>query len=364
MKRLAFAVAGLALALCAVPARSTEDGYVNSEGYTWKSPYWWYDGTPYVRKQVAYTAYTTSYSYPSYSYGYGYSYPTYYQTPYTYYKYTYTAVPLPKASDPDFRSKLIDVYAAQRKYEAVNIKQRVDQEAFNESVRVLGLDSVFKYVGAVGSPYNGYSSANSYGQVSTTAYGHTVQQLTDIYGTANPDILPQAAARLTERAVEFAAQTGAQLNNATAAQVQGTIRAAEIRAKGEAAALALKAAAADPSFHLKTTKTYYGVTPAGQVESRQVQLTPQEYRVQACGQCHSGKNVMGKFDVTLWDKFTDAQLDNAWERVTTDDPDKLMPRDLKDPTKPGHKMSTEQAEYLFGKQPVRAEVQPPARPQN
>lgn len=331
------------------------EGSVDASGYTLRKGFYWKDSVAYVRTQVQ-VPYTT---YSSYYYC-----GRYYSTPSTSYKneYKYTAVDIPKAGDPAYLEKLLNIYSVRAKYDADLVKSRVDTENFAAAVRVLGLEqNLFRYSGTIGSPYNGepypaqsvhYSSAGVNGK---TIYGHSYQQLADIYGAADINILFQAAGRTTENAQTLAGQAHNNLTGTIERVNQGMARVAETQANSvafaqmtAALAQAVRELKAAPSAHIQSQGTGFSISPKGYlVEPLPApavqQLTPAQFRQQACAACHSGERIEGGLDVTRFSEWTVAQKAKTLKRLTSGD----MPRDMTDPSKPGVRLTPEQVQLFF-----------------
>lgn len=318
------------------------NGFVNSDGYTFNSGYWYYGASP-----QAY--YRTLISTPGY-YSYGYYYPgsSYYQ---------YTAYYPPKAAvsytDPDWRTKLLDIAQQRDKTEGKVRLGAFEQQYFLESVRALGLEGNFTWrgYGAV-PPYPVIGAAHyaqSYGANATTQYGYSYSTIAQLYGdNTNLNSLYQQAAQLTRQLLQLGGEANAGFQALVNTEGGNRARVAEIIVKGQMAMQILNALNA-PST-VETRGFSFKVEPNGNVQRQEQNVSPETknelmrlWKINAdarCAECHSGKTVKGGFNLADYPRYDPAQKQAVWLRLTTTDPDKVMPR-LKDGT-PGRRLTPEE----------------------
>ncbi len=111
-------------------------------------------------------------------------------------------------------------------------------------------------------------------------------------------------------------------------------RVAETLAKGQAAAGVLKAAEAPPSSVSSTfsagaaggTAVAGGNAAATAPAATDVKAFVTNFAIPACGGCHSGNDPKGKLDITKWESFDPERKAEIYERLTTRDKEKRMPR--------------------------------------
>jgi hypothetical protein len=245
-------------------------------------------------------------------------------------------------------------------------KDRDDQESFQKALVALGLNGQTTSVQQ--GVYNRYGSSIVHGD---TLYGYTYQQIQQAYGSTDMNVLNQQVARNVQGAQALAGDAFKGQLDFAQQQGDNQARIAEYLARAEAAAkLAIAATRAVEPPPSSTTTTVIqgqggtvqqtqqgynqgqgqgtggtgqppGASGSGGINPPSVSqaLSVDNFVVQVirpdCGACHSGANAKGKLDLTKWASLTKAQRDVVIDRLTTRDPAKMMPRDLKDPTKPG-----------------------------
>lgn len=304
-----------ALCLLALVGAASADYTLGSDGYYYQG------GQAYTRSP------------------YSYYYCGRYYTAYTYTPYYPPAAPKKVSyTDPDWRTKLLDL-AAERDKAELKVRQGVfEQQYFLQAVKELGLGGNFRIEGyGQAPPYqpSGPSYVQSGYQAGSTVYGMaTYNTLAQVYGQESVGQLLQTYARLTENQQNLggrATQDMAQLIGQ-----EGTYRnkVAEILAKGEAVRQMLKALE-DQSATLKTQVQLpvplNGQPNAGQKEYPQQQQSNlrqlfEESASKRCLSCHSGQKKEGGFDVTEFAAMPFQQQMRVIERMTTANNDKLMPR--------------------------------------
>jgi hypothetical protein len=304
------------LCLFAIVGAASADYTLGSDGYYYQG------GQAYTRSPYSY--YYCGRYYTAYSY-------TPYYPPAAPKKVTYT--------DPDWRTKLLDL-AAERDKAELKVRQGVfEQQYFLQAVKELGLNGNFRIEGyGQAPPYQpsgpSYVQSHVGYQAGSTVYGMaTYNTLAQVYGQESVGQLLQTYARLTENQQNLggrATQDMAQLIGQ-----EGTYRnkVAEILAKGEAVRQMLKALE-EQSATLKT-QVQVPVPLNGQPDPvQQPQQAPQsnlrklfeESASKRCLSCHSGQKKEGGFDVTEFAALGFERQMKVIERMTTTNTDKLMPR--------------------------------------
>jgi hypothetical protein len=268
---------------------------------------------------------------------YSYYYCGRYYTAYTYTPYYPPVQAAPKKvtyTDPDWRTKLLDL-AAERDKAELKVRQGVfEQQYFLQAVKELGLGGNFRIEGyGQAPPYQPSAPTYQVGyQAGSTVYGMaTYNTLAQVYGQESVGQLLQTYARLTENQQNLggrATQDMAQLIGQ-----EGTYRnkVAEILAKGEAVRQMLKALEEQSA----TLKTQVQVpTPLDGNPTFNTQQVPQsnlrklfeESASNRCLSCHSGQKKEGGFDVTEFAALPFDRQMKVIDRMTTTNTDKLMPR--------------------------------------
>lgn len=319
---LASFLCALALFLCgaSVCGASTyyADGYTE-DGYVYRGGYWWAAGDPYTRTRIDYTE-------PYYYCG------RVYYRPYYYYKYTrvYPDVSTVKSTDPDYRSKLLEIAKQRDKIEGDIRKSAAQHNEFVEAVQALGFTSNFTWQSYGVSPT--YASplryqVGNFGVNASTIYG--VSQYAEAYNPYDPNIDAQQSAALAKGAQAYAESAQGGFNTRANIFATGIQRAAEIEAAGRASERALIAARAAPQTRTTTTvitpnaSDVPDVMPKVSVGAKVAPFAA----ANECMACHSGSNVNGKFDVTAWKTLTeDQKFSIVSNHLLTKDLTKRMPR--------------------------------------
>ncbi len=374
MKHVGPALAAvLVLALCLTPAAKADNysnGYVDGNGYTYNNGYWWKDG--YAYKYERYWVAGTSY----YQYGCHYTTPGYWAYKYVQYPVAQYKEPEKKVSytDPDWRSKLLDIAGNRDKYEAQARKAAYEQKAFIDSVGALGLTGNFRWEGYGTSPYppaaltggyggyyqhlsygatlplNGLYShqqqlqLGSYGANASTLYGNTLKQLADPYADNNLPQLYQQANRLAENAQRLSGQATQDFGLLVKEEGGNRARVAEILARAEAVRQFMSTIDGPPKT-VTETKTFEfksdtvqvgpaaGGVPAGDPNYLKVnpQATGRKAQFEAvwkarCASCHTGTAAKAKFTLETYYKMTADEKLKVWQLLVTKDKDRVMPR--------------------------------------
>jgi transposase-like protein len=366
-----FLLALIAVLAVSVPLASAElvHNYTYDGYYRWDSQanlFRYGDNRYFTRAWV--TNPTTYY----YSCGYQYAY-----APSGYYKYTevypsaYTASAyVAPTYGNGWREQLLGIARQRDKYELENRRLAIDQAAYVESVKVLGLAGNFNVQGygqgvnypnavypAYGLAYGANANLGSYGNNGnngSTVYGYSVAQVAQAYGVVDRQKLYAQAYKLGEGAQQagtvatesFHRLVGEEGQNA-ARVLEALARSNESLAKGEAAERALKAAA--PAASSTTSTTISGTAVGGSVpplntggngaagvaeartavSSEDTKAFLTNVVTPNCAGCHTGKGdkLPGSFDIVgAWSRMTRQQKDVVRERIATRDPEKHMPR--------------------------------------
>ncbi len=274
--------------------------------------YWYYPGftEPYTRSFVAGSSYYANGCYHQ-SAGY-----------YTYTRYYPPTVNLLKVTAPDFETQVLAI-----------VKQREEKAYRLKVLQSLGV-SAYGY----SSPY--LSSVTTQG---STLYGYPS---VNAYIRNDPSIDVNALLLQHSQAVQAGIQLGAQGTGGLQAL---TAQVASDKAANDAAAaryaLALKLIDGPPVLKTQTQRAEF-TTPAPAQQQIPENALPlrqsgslqrlQTFLSTSCGACHGAEKQDGGLDLRQWQTFTDEQKGKVMVRIslpTTSE--KFMPRDLRDPSKPG-----------------------------
>ncbi len=358
-------VAALLVVLVAVPVKadSHPDGYVNNDGYTWNNGYWWKD--TYAYKYEKYWVAGSTYLYN----GCYYTSPGYWA--YKYVQYPTAAYKKPAEqvdyTDPDWRTKLLEIAGNRDKYEAQGRKAAYEQKAFLDSVQALGLQGNFRWEGygtappAYGLPA-AHGAAYSYGaaiplngvftygtqyQLGThgvqgnTVYGSTYQQLQQLYGDNSLPQLFQQANRLAENAQRLSGQATTDFSLLVQQEGGNRARVAEILARAEAVKQFMTSLDGPPqtftqqkSFEFRSdaaTGPAQPPAPAGDPNYLKTAPNPRKQQFESvfasrCAACHTGAAAKGKFTLDAYYGMTPDEKLKVWQTLVTKDKDRMMPR--------------------------------------
>lgn len=369
-------------------ASNFSNGYVNDDGYTWRDGFWWWDGKSYTREWESYTYYR-QYGYHSYPYT-GYRWRYYEVTP----PVAKLAVPkLPLPSDTQWRSKLLEIKKTMTDIDGAMRMEALNNQLYIDSVHALGLGgelAMQRYGSTMQYPYTAVTSTTNYqvgrfGVNGQTIYGHSRSTMAELYGQVDSSLLYQQAAMLTKNAQDWGGKAHDNHTAIVLTDADGRARVAEIYAKtkaaegalgaaGSAAAQALHAAEGNSAKILKqeTTTTIQpsngqaaaqGSVQYGQTAVQQGTVVPRPANPQSnggqtnskealavviqnrCVSCHGPEKAEAKLDLTRYFELDDATKDRIWERLTTTDPERRMPRNP-DNT-PGDRLPNEEIQLFL-----------------
>lgn len=275
---------------------------LHSDGYYYSS------GVPYSRTWVG--------GYYYWHGGYRYYQDGYYQyTPVKIVeKTTEKLVPL------DWRTKLLELR-----------KEQIEQQNYVDSIKFLGLENPYKYPLPLGVYGHSVSVIGTYGVQGSTFYGvqPSLNSLTDLYGTADPNVNWQQLARILEGTQSLLGQGTKDFGDLLGRDTDNRARIAEIVAKGQALDRVLR-----DSPKTETKQFNFKIGQDGKIEKNTLELLPspkgdiyQRWSAQAqgCANCHFGDKKSGGFDIASWPGLPKAKkLEYAANRLLTNDPDKLM----------------------------------------
>lgn len=342
----AVAVALLAVAVVAVPTGRADlvNGATYDYWYRWDAGanLFYYGNQAYTRALVSTPGF--------WSCGYYYPGSSYYRYTAVYPAQAYSTVP---AYGDGWRSQLLGLAKQRDKYELENRRLAIDQAAYIESIKALGLTGNFTIQGygqgvnypnavypAYGLSYGYNPNLGSYGANGQTLYGYSYSQVQQAYGGLNLNTMYQQASRLTAGAQALAGQAHTENIGLVDSIATNAARVSEVLAKGEAAERALRAANAPASTTTVTTVSGANVgavsgsvaaggaaasntTSAGAGSFLATVATP------VCGSCHGGNAPKGGFNITkAWPDIVSDPAKKAvvLERLFTRDPEKHMPR--------------------------------------
>lgn len=318
-----------------VTADNYYNGYHNSDGYSFYNGYWYYGNVAYTR---------TRYYQPGY-WSYGVYYPGYYY--YHYYRYNapqqnYTPPVTPK--DTNWRTKLLQIAEYQ-------VKENTEQRNFTEGIKALGLQNSLATTGNAG--YSGYGYNVSVPVNASTQYGYSFQSIAQLYGDTNLNQIFQAAAQLTAGAQKLSGQATSDFQALVGQEGANRSRVAEILAKGQAAAQILNALKGPSSTNLQGFA--FKVDSNGTIQKVDNGVAPLDKTVVAqqaaiiintkCVSCHNPSNKKGGLDMTQYNSFSPEDKQVVWARITTDDQNKMMPRNPSGG--PGQKLTSDELRILM-----------------
>lgn len=321
------------------------NGQISSSGYVYhaQSGYWTFGGNYYTRSLYQSPGYwSCGVYYP------GSSYYTYQQVNY-YPPQTYT----PPVQQPfDVDQAILKIKADQQK----TIDFIAKLKAAGLSVNDLPPGSIPPQYLQGG--YNGYSLAGHYYnyQVPVTAstlYGYNLKDIAALYGSTDLNQLYLQAQQLAQGSQRLTSEATQGFQQLVGQAGENAAKIAEIQTKGQVAAALIKAMEGTPSAQYKGYS--FRVSPGGVVEKMENNVDPNTKKDlqnqlaalvgQFCAQCHTGKAPKGGFDISTYLDLNTQQKQAVWARLTTDDPQKLMPRNV-DGT-PGKKLTPDQLKLFF-----------------
>ena len=214
--------------------------------------------------------------------------------------YTYTQVAAAISyKTPNWRDRLLEIAAA-----------REESDAFLTAVQAMGLTR------SVQVPYAPGNVA--YAQQS-------IIQSADYYGLLDVNLTIQQQAAMVRDATALVDRGIGGYVNISNAAMERERAIAEIRAKGQAAALVLQAAAAAPSASFRTQESK--TVPALPQPLAQAINLKRQAAIASCIQCHGAKDPQGGYRVELhWTLPPDKQLEVVRRLTLHEDEPKFMPR--------------------------------------
>jgi hypothetical protein len=307
-----------------------EDGFVLGSG-----GYWYKSGVPYTRTKITGGYWTTSYNgcyscriwQPTYYYDYSKAVPD---------------VATVSPTDPDYRSKLLDIAAARDKVVGQIRKANAQSNDFQAEVKALGLDGNFRWdnygqgpiqsVPYIGQAGGGYSAVGNYGASGNTIYGYNV--VADAYGAVDLNSLFQQFATSVKDAQTLAGQAHTDFSDVVKQVGKDAGAVAEIKAKGQAVTALAAQVRAEPRTTVQARVFSFRMDPQGNLIPIQpspgpvatADPRPAVVAFASCMSCHSGADAKGKLDLSKWDSMTSDQQWTVLGRVSTDDLGKRMPR--------------------------------------
>lgn len=327
-----------------------------ASGYTFDGNFWvWSNGDTYTRDWTPGTA-----GYYYYSNG------CQYYAPATsgYYTYTRYVSPVPAYTDPNWREKLVDIMAAQKKNEFKILYSAVEHEQYMQALDAAGLRGSLqsrlngKYTlpqGAYGAAYSTPSAAATAGQ---TVYGYSVSTYLDAYGDQNLATLYQQAARLAQGSQQIAGDATKDFSALVGQQGNNMAKVAEILANGAAKAQIIKSLEGQGTTKIITQSTTTKTSPIIQADPMSIPKIVDQaktgdalvaYINENCASCHSGPKAKGGLDLF---KFAPEDKDEIVSKVLhrlslpSSDP-KSMPRDQTDTNKPGPRATNAQKKLFL-----------------
>jgi len=219
-------------------------------------------------------------------------------------------------------------------------EKRDEQAAYLQALKTLGLPQPIPQ----NAPYSSalaYAPQNAY--QGSTVYGYTYSSIRDLYGQTNLNTLYQQAQRLAESSQQMGQQATRDFSQLVSQEGQSRGRVAEILAAGQAARMALEGARPGDSARIQERVQIQTQTrevqnqgqkqgEPGQQQDQSKQETARQtgaatpVSVQRCGECHSGKDPKGGFDIAGYPQMSIAERQKkVWPRLLLEDPEKRMP---------------------------------------
>lgn len=370
MHKLMVVLGVLCLLVCCcapITAETFANGYVNDDGYSYWDGYWYYNNIPYTRQQESYTAYRSN-GYGSYSY------------PYTSYRWRYYEYKAPKVAkveyklpgpnDPQWRSKLLEIAKHRDEVEGAMRLNALENQLYLEAVTALGMQGNFNwqnYGMAVGYPNNSYAQTNSssyqagsFGVNGATIYGHEYSTISQLYGPTNLDSLYQQSSLLTKNAQDLAGQAHGEFNALLQTEGGNRARVADILARGQAAAAALRAAEGQSSIVEHKSRTFssghgpiLNAPPTAPPQMPPASDPPTKDSAQMlgrvienrCASCHGNNNPEAKLNMLNYFQFDENTKQRVRQRITTTDATKRMP--LREDGTPAEPLPTAEVSLFF-----------------
>lgn len=275
----------------------------------------------------------------------------------------------------NWRSRLLDIAANRDRYESASKASALEHNEFLESVKALGLEGNFRWMGygyaptyatgagGYGGSLLGYGTSAAYGGAYGGAYGNGYQTLTGntawgvsqtpfataTLSTANLDSALNQAGRLVTQAQQLAGQGfngySTLVTNVGSAQLD----ALKTIAQGYAAASALQASRPSDttvpqtstfSFGAQATGTPTATTavvsqgttvasPATATATATASATPgnavETVLLASCINCHGPTRLESNLDARNYQNWTAETWGKVVERITTTDPKRRMP---------------------------------------
>lgn len=260
------------------------------------------------------------------------------------------------APAPAYVAPAVPTYTSDWKTRVVEYaKAKDDQLAFFGALKAIGVNgNVYDY--GYGSYYKNYAASSTPVQ-GDTVYGYTYNQIQAAYGQTDLNTLYQQASRLTQGAQTLAsdANNGFQSLVQTAGDNQARIAEYFVNAQAQALLLQASKKAVEPQPQTITQTTIQGGGSTIGQGGAVIQAQPagndngwmRTVAKPLCASCHTGSNAAGKFDIDQYPLLTQEQKAVVWERLTTRDDGKRMPRDGKDKSKPGQPLTAPQLAEFF-----------------
>lgn len=350
MKSLAaflfLAVCGLASAEGFAPGYTTAAGYVlNADGL------WYYGSQAYTRTLVTIPGYYATSNCCRY-----------WVASSSYYQYTIVPkVQLPSYTEPGWRTQLLAIAANRDKFEGDIRLKAVEHQNYLEAVNALGLTGNFRWNGYGQSVAYGsyYAPPVNFGANANTQYGYSATYAASFGQSPDLNVLYQQANQLALNSQRLGGEATAGHQGLVAQAGGNQARVAEILAKGQAGsqlALAVaNAVAAAPSTETRGFR--FDLKPGGVVvRTEDPKLVTPEIRtklkeqfealaVAKCGDCHGDTGYKGNFKIGDYYTLSQEQKNRVWERISTQDNSKVMPRDSKGG--PGVRLTPEEQKSFF-----------------
>jgi hypothetical protein len=317
---------------CSVLVLLVLTGLCAADGYIYRNGYYYNGAQAYTRITRQYQGY--------------WSYGVYYPGAY-YYDYVPYYAPAAPVVQENWRAGLLKIAGDKVKAESLAAKEQLEQRNYLEAINALGLQNTLRAGPSPGYVTNGsYYSSQYTGFNASTVYGG-YKSAASLYDQDKEMQLYQMANQHTLNAQTLADKGQAGFANLVGQNAKIRADVAQIIAKKEMVVAMLKALEGPPSalhqgysFQISPQGL---TTDASKVDASTKEQLFKQFEALAtakCLGCHSSETKKGGFDVTQYPVMSAQQKQEVWKRLTTDDPDKLMPRT--DRNLPGPKLTPEE----------------------
>ena len=295
-----------------------------SDGYVYQDGFWMKGGQAFFRQRQAFTVRCGFRNCTSYRYVYSVAKVAVHASPNAQ-KYAYQS--------KGWRQGLLELRAEKDRQAAALLQQQEEQKEFLEAVNALGLASDVGY----GYSHGNYGSAVTY-SAPLAAQGSTLFGY-DYYAQQQPSVdlqvLYSQANRLAQSAQSLTSNATADFSALVLQESQNQEKLAEIRAKGEVVAQALKVLQEPPRQEV-TVEQWGEKSEASSAEETAPEADDSAnlgdraklFAVIAnrCVSCHGPSKKSAGLDMTAFLSFDETTRQKIVKTLVAEDPDVLMPK--------------------------------------